>query len=85
MREIKWCRGLDLNQWIPKESDLQSDAFDHSATSAYLEPKERFELSTYGLQNRCSDQLSYFGLVQRKFIISRKYSQYGITRLGDDP
>ena len=50
-----------MNQCIPKESDLQSDAFDRSATSA-CKPKERFELSTYCLQNSCSDQLSYFGI-----------------------
>ena len=80
---MKWCRGLDLNQCIPEESDLQSDAFDHSATSALMEPKERFELSTYGLQNRCSDQLSYFGIVQHEFIISRKYSQYEMARAGE--
>ncbi len=63
-----------MNQCIPKESDLQSDAFDRSATSA-VEPKERFELSTYCLQNSCSDQLSYFGSEQRKFNILVKYSQ----------
>src|SRR5690606_31973512 len=26
-----------------------------------LEPEARFELATYGLQNRCSNQLSYSG------------------------
>ena len=65
------CRGLDLNQCIPEESDLQSDAFDRSATPA-MEPKERFELSTHGLQNRCSDQLSYFGISKASLLYSRK-------------
>lgn len=42
-QEYRWagCRGLDLNQCIPKESDLQSDAFDHSATSANFWSRRR--------------------------------------------
>ena len=64
-----------MNLCIPKELDLQSNAFDRSATSAYLEPKERFELSTYCLQNSCSDQLSYFGNLE-KFIIFKEDNQY---------
>ena len=39
-----------------KPKDLQSSPFDHSGTDPYIkmEPPERLELSTAGLQNRCS-------------------------------
>ena len=47
-----------------------------------MEPKERVELSTYGLQNRCSNQLSYFGdWSVEQFIIQVFISQsYEITK-----
>ncbi len=44
--------GRDSNPRSPKTRDLQSRAFDRSAT--YPEPAEGFGPPTDGLQNRCS-------------------------------
>ena len=36
--------------------------YSHSVNTSALEPMVGFEPTTYGLQNRCSNQLSYIGL-----------------------
>ena len=53
--------GTDLNRRSPETSDLQSDAFDHSATDPcnpiiipLIEPPVGLEPTTDCLQNSCS-------------------------------
>ncbi len=45
-----WCAGRDSNPRSPKTMDLQSTAFDHSATDAYgLERLQKIlEIKIYG-------------------------------------